>query len=80
MDRERAFEKSVIPNAFWAFSLAGGTILLSYSIYKKDPVFIVGQSTGIFIYLRNMYLIRKERARIRLEGGRTHPVPGDSLA
>jgi lipid-A-disaccharide synthase-like uncharacterized protein len=51
-------KRSVIPMAFWYFSLAGSLILLSYAIYKRDPVFIVGQATGIFIYLRNLQFIR----------------------
>jgi lipid-A-disaccharide synthase-like uncharacterized protein len=53
-------KKSVIPVAFWFFSVAGGLILLSYAIYRKDPVFILGQSFGILVYSRNLYLIYKE--------------------
>lgn len=53
--------KSVMPVAFWWFSLAGGVILLSYAIYRRDPVFILGQSMGLAIYLRNLVLIRRER-------------------
>lgn len=56
-ERARA---SVIPIAFWYFSLGGGLILLSYAIYRQDPVFIVGQLTGVFIYLRNLYFIHRE--------------------
>ncbi|WP_420712601.1 lipid-A-disaccharide synthase N-terminal domain-containing protein [Frigidibacter sp. RF13] len=55
---ERA-KRSVVPVMFWYFSLAGGVILLSYAIYRKDPVFILGQSLGVFIYLRNLWLIRQ---------------------
>lgn len=50
-------KKSVFPVAFWYFSIAGGITLLAYAIYKQDPVFIVGQLTGLFIYLRNLYFI-----------------------
>lgn len=53
--------RSVMPMAFWYFSIAGGVILLAYAIYRKDPVFILGQSTGLFIYLRNLWLIRAEK-------------------
>lgn len=56
-------KKSVIPRAFWYFSLAGGVTLLSYAVYKKDPVFIVGQGTGLFIYLRNIKFITMEKNR-----------------
>ena len=54
-------KKSVVPVAFWYFSIAGGIILLSYAIYRRDPVFILGQSFGVFIYSRNLYFIFKER-------------------
>ncbi len=56
---ERA-KRSVMPIAFWYLSLAGGLVLLSYAIYKRDPVFILGQSTGALIYLRNLYFIRRD--------------------
>ena len=52
-------KKSVIPTAFWYFSLAGGLTLFSYAIYRQDPVFIIGQGTGLFIYMRNLYFILK---------------------
>lgn len=57
---ERA-RKSIIPNAFWFFSIGGGIVLLVYAIYREDPVFIVGQATGLFIYLRNIVFIRREK-------------------
>ncbi|WP_198243942.1 lipid-A-disaccharide synthase N-terminal domain-containing protein [methane-oxidizing endosymbiont of Gigantopelta aegis] len=50
-------KKSVFPVAFWYFSIAGGVTLLSYAIHKQDPVFILGQATGLFIYFRNLYFI-----------------------
>lgn len=50
--------RSVIPNAFWYFSIGGSTILLTYAIWRQDPVIILGQSTGLLIYLRNIYFIR----------------------
>ena len=54
-------KKSIIPIAFWYFSMLGVLTLLAYAIYRKDPVFILGQSLGIFIYSRNLYLIYKEK-------------------
>lgn len=54
---ERA-KRSVVPIHFWYFSIIGGLILLFYAIHKGDPVFIVGQSTGVIIYLRNLHFIR----------------------
>ena len=54
-------KRSVIPIAFWYFSLAGSVVLLAYAIHRADPVFILGQGAGIVIYLRNLYLISRER-------------------
>ncbi len=54
-------KRSVIPITFWYFSLLGGTTLLAYAIYRQDPVFILGQSLGVFIYSRNLYLIYREK-------------------
>ena len=55
-------KKSVVPVSFWVLSISGSTFLLIYAIYKKDPVFILGQSFGFFVYIRNLILIkRKER-------------------
>lgn len=53
--------KSIVPIAFWHLSIIGGLMLLIYAIYRKDPVFILGQATGVFIYGRNLYLIFKEK-------------------
>ena len=52
---------SVIPMAFWLFSIGGGFLLFIYALYRKDPVFILGQGLGFFIYLRNLYFILRER-------------------
>jgi len=54
--------ESVMPIAFWYMSIAGGAMLLCYAIYKRDPVFIAGQSTGVFIYARNLQLRLRELA------------------
>lgn len=50
-------KQSVVPIVFWYFSLGGGAVMLMYALYKRDPVFIVGQATGLFVYTRNLYLI-----------------------
>lgn len=54
--------RSVIPFSFWIFSLGGSVLLLTYAIYRKDPVFILGQAPNVLIYLRNIYLLKKGRA------------------
>lgn len=53
--------RSVVPVAFWYFSLAGGLIVLAYGIHKLDPVIILGQLPGTVIYSRNLWLIHAER-------------------
>ncbi len=55
--------KSVIPPIFWYFSIAGGVVLLSYAIHRRDPVFIVGESLTLLIFLRNLHLIRRSSDR-----------------
>jgi lipid-A-disaccharide synthase-like uncharacterized protein len=57
---ERA-RRSVVPIAFWFFSLGGGALLFVYAIQRRDPVFIAGQGMGLFIYIRNLWLIANER-------------------
>ncbi len=51
--------RSVIPVSFWYWSLLGASGLLIYAVHARDPVFIVGQSTGFFIYFRNLAMLRK---------------------
>lgn len=53
--------RSEIPLQFWYFSLAGGVVLLAYAIYKRDPVFIVAQLTGVIVYARNLHLLTRTR-------------------
>ena len=54
-------KRSVIPSAFWYFSIAGGLALLFYALYRRDPVFIVGQGAGLVVYARNVYFIHRKR-------------------
>ena len=56
--------RSVIPLAFWTFSIAGGVLLLAYALYRKDPVFIAGQAFGVFVYLRNLYFVLRDRKAV----------------
>ncbi len=55
--------RSEIPFVFWLFSLGGGAILLIYAIHIANPVFIVGQGAGLFVYLRNVQMLLRERRR-----------------
>jgi lipid-A-disaccharide synthase-like uncharacterized protein len=57
--------KSVVPTAFWVISIGGGLMLLGYALYRKDPVFIIGQTCGLFVYLRNLqFVIRSRRTTV----------------
>ena len=51
--------RSVVPTAFWVFSIGGGLMLLGYALYRKDPVFIIGQAFGVFVYLRNLQFVMR---------------------
>ena len=53
--------RSIIPIAFWYFSLAGGMTLFAYAVHRRDPVFITGQSLGLLVYTRNLLLIGREK-------------------
>ena len=59
---ERA-RRSVVPEAFWYFSFSGGVVLLAYAVHKHDPVFVVGQGSGLAIYGRNIWMIWAEKRR-----------------
>ena len=59
-------KESYVPIVFWYFSLSGGLILLMYSIYRKDIVFILGQSAGLIIYVRNLVLIHQKKRTVVL--------------
>lgn len=61
-------KKSVIPSAFWYFSMAGGLTLLAYAIHRRDPVFIIGQGTGLIIYFRNLQFLWRDRKNSRAGG------------
>jgi lipid-A-disaccharide synthase-like uncharacterized protein len=54
--------ESIIPIYFWYLSLVGSMILLAYAIFRRDPVFILGQCTGFIVYMRNLMLIYRKRA------------------
>lgn len=53
--------RSIVPVAFWFFSIGGGILLLTYSVIRQDPVFIAGQALGLVIYFRNLYFIFREK-------------------
>ena len=63
---ERA-RRSVIPVAFWFFSIGGGALLLVYALYRRDPVFIAGQALGLLVYIRNLYFIAIQKRQVVAE-------------
>jgi lipid-A-disaccharide synthase-like uncharacterized protein len=56
-------KKSVMPVAFWYFSIIGGSITLIYAIHQKELPFVFGQMTGLIIYTRNLYFIHGKHSR-----------------
>lgn len=59
--------KSVIPIGFWYMSIIGSVVLFVYALHKLDPVFILGQASGVFIYVRNLHLIYRERRNLAVQ-------------
>jgi lipid-A-disaccharide synthase-like uncharacterized protein len=57
--------KSVVPFAFWIFSMGGGLMTLVYGIVKREPVIIFGQGLATIIYVRNIVLIQRERRQLK---------------
>lgn len=53
--------QSILPLGFWLISLTGSVLIIAYAIYRRDPVLILGQSTGLLVYSRNIYILRHER-------------------
>ena len=69
---------AVVPVAFWWLSLLGGAALLAYAISRRDPVIVVGQSMGLFIYVRNLMLVDKARRRLEMPARRRSAVSRDA--
>lgn len=61
--------ESIIPEIFWYLSMGGSVMLLIYAIHRRDPVFIMGQSTGLIIYIRNIMLIYRKRKLVSTATG-----------
>ncbi len=57
-------KESVVPVYFWYFSILGSSVLLSYAIHRRDPVFIAGQACGLAIYFRNLMFIYRKKAKV----------------
>ena len=68
--------RSVLPVAFWYFSLGGGTVTLAYAIHLGSAAFTIGQAGGLVVYCRNLYLVFRERAALR----RAAELPGANAA
>ena len=60
--------KSTIPLAFWWLSIGGGSLLLFYAVWRKDPVITLGQLVGLFVYVRNLMLIRRHKSDSKAKG------------
>ena len=69
-------KQSHIPIVFWYLSLSGGIVTALYAIHRRDPVFILGQSAGLVVYLRNLMLIYRHRSHA--DDGTAETAPPDS--
>lgn len=78
---ERA-RQSIVPETFWYFSVLGGAMLFAYATYRLDPVFMLGQGMGLFIYARNIQLIWQQKAsgRPAVGGDANGAVPDGAAA
>jgi lipid-A-disaccharide synthase-like uncharacterized protein len=56
--------RSYVPISFWYISLVGGVMLLTYAVWVQNPIFVLGQATGCFVYIRNLMLLRREKGRL----------------
>jgi lipid-A-disaccharide synthase-like uncharacterized protein len=77
---ERA-RRSIVPETFWYFSFLGGAMLFAYAIYRVDPVFILGQGSGLLIYARNIHFIwshKKETAAAAAAAAAGTPQQADA--
>ena len=70
---------SIIPETFWYFSFFGGILLLAYAVYRADPVFILGQATGLIIYSRNIYFISISSGLASVRRARSRPPDPPAL-
>jgi lipid-A-disaccharide synthase-like uncharacterized protein len=68
-------KQSIVPESFWYWSIAGGTIVLIYSIHLINPVFILAQGMGLTIYSRNLYFIWRKK---RQEAKQTEVQPSEA--
>jgi len=71
---ERA-RRSIVPETFWYFSFLGGMMLFAYAIYRVDPVFILGQGTGLLIYARNIHFIWTHKREQQNQGSSSKLAP-----
>jgi lipid-A-disaccharide synthase-like uncharacterized protein len=72
-------KQSLIPTAFWYFSIAGGLVLLAYALHKQDPVFIAGQAFGLLVYFRNLYLLVENKKLRDDVAARSTPAPQEEI-
>lgn len=64
----RKRQESILPMGFWLISLTGSLIIVSYAIIRLDPVLVLGQSTGLLVYLRNLYILHKSQKGAKIKG------------
>ena len=72
--------RSVVPPAFWWMSLIGATMLLVYFLWRKEPIGVLGQATGWFIYVRNLWLIYRSPTSDGIASMTDDPAPEAGLS
>ncbi len=66
--------ESIVPVAFWWLSVFGGLALLSYAVFRRDPVIITGQTMGLFVYVRNLMLVNKAKTTLTVRSPEIGPA------
>jgi lipid-A-disaccharide synthase-like uncharacterized protein len=54
-------KESHLPKGFWRLSALGALLIMTYAIYRMDPVLMVGHGSGLIIYLRNLFIGKNEK-------------------
>ena len=62
----KARNESLLPAGFWRLSITGSFITIIYAIFRNDPVLIIGQGVGFITYIRNLFIAKKEKEKMRV--------------
>lgn len=54
-------KSSSLPFGFWLLSLMGASLILTYAVFRKDPVLFAGHTLGLIVYTRNLFILKNEK-------------------